>query len=56
MTEQEAKQVIRTDPEGNIIKRLEALDVARSVLGDDCTMSDVWKWADEKETVAAGDV
>lgn len=56
MTEQEAKAVIREDPKGDIIKRLEALDVARSVLGNDCTMSDIWKWCDEEKAVAAGDI
>ena len=56
MTEQEAQAVIRNDPEGNIAKRLEAIDVAISVLGDDCTMSDIWKWANEEKAVAAGDI
>ena len=56
MTEEEAKRIIRDDPHGDVIKRLEAIDVAESVLGDDCTMEDIWKWAEggdnnEKETV-----
>lgn len=46
MTEEEAKRIIRDDPHGDVIKRLEAIDVAESVLGDDCTMEDIWKWAD----------
>ena len=46
MTEEEAKQVIINDPYGNIIKRLEAIAVARSVLGEDCTMEQIWKWAE----------
>ena len=46
MTEEEAKQVILNDPYGNIIKRLEAIAVARSVLGEDCTMEDIWRWAE----------
>ena len=56
MTEQEAKAVIREDPKGDVIKRLEAIAVARSVLGDNCTMSDIWKWCDEEKAVVAGDI
>ena len=46
MTEEEAKKIIRDDPDGDIRKRIEALQVAVAVLGDDCTMADVWRWAD----------
>ena len=46
MTEAEAKRVIREDPEGNIIRRLEAIEVAEAVLGEDCTMESVWRWAE----------
>ena len=46
MTEEEAKKIILDDPEGNIIKRIEAIAVARSVLGEDCTMKDIWRWAE----------
>lgn len=46
MTEEEAKEVIRDDPKGDIMKRLEALDVAESVLGIDCTMTEILKWAE----------
>ena len=56
MTEQEAKEVIRNDPKGDIIKRLEAIAVAEDVLGDDCTMSDIWKWANEEKAVVAGNI
>ena len=56
MTEQEAKEVIRNDPEGNIIKRIEAIEVAKSILGDECTMPDIWKWCNEEKAVAAGDI
>ena len=56
MTEQEAKEVIRNDPKGDVIKRLEAIAVAEDVLGDDCTMSEIWKWANEEKAVAAGDI
>ena len=48
MTEEEAKQVILNDPYGNIIKRMEALAVARSILGEDCTMKEIWRWAEGK--------
>ena len=46
MTEEEAKRIILDDPEGNIVKRMEAIAVARSILGEDCTMEEVWKWAE----------
>lgn len=46
MTEEEAKRIILDDPEGNIIKRMEAIAVARSVLGEDCTMGEIWRWAE----------
>lgn len=46
MSEQEAKNVILNDPNGNILKRMEAIAVARSVLGEDCTMEEIWKWAE----------
>lgn len=46
MTEEEAKEVIRNDPSGSIVKRMEAIAVAKSVLGEDCSMKDVWKWAE----------
>ena len=46
MSEEEAKAVIRDDPNGNIIKRLTAIAVAQSVLGEDCTMADIWAWAE----------
>lgn len=56
MTEQEAKEVILNDPQGNIVKRMEAVAVARSILGENCTMEEIWKWAEgggnnEEETV-----
>ncbi len=46
MTEEEAKRIILDDPEGNIIKRMEAIAVARSILGEDCTMEEIWRWAE----------
>ena len=46
MTEEEAKKIILDDPDGNIIKRMEAISVARSILGDDCTMEEIWRWAE----------
>ena len=47
MSDEEAKKVILSDPHGNILKRMEAIVVARSVLGEDCTMEEIWKWAEE---------
>lgn len=46
MTEEEAKKIIRDDPRGDVIQRLEAIAVAESALGEDCTMSEIWKWAE----------
>jgi hypothetical protein len=46
MTEEEAKEVIRDDPKGDIMRRLEALEVAESVLGTSCTMGEILKWAE----------
>jgi hypothetical protein len=46
MSEEEAKRIILDDPDGNIIKRMEAIAVARYFLGEDCTMEDIWKWAE----------
>lgn len=50
MTEQEAKAIILHGPHGNIKSRLEAIRVAVKVLGDDCTMSDIWRWADGQKS------
>lgn len=48
MTEEEAKTIIREDaPDGNVRKRIEAIQVAVRILGNDCTMADVWKWAEQ---------
>lgn len=46
-TEAEAKKIILDDPEGNIVKRMEAIAVARYFLGEDCTMEDIWRWAEK---------
>ena len=40
MSEEEAKRIILEDPHGNIIKRMEAIAVAKEILGEDCTMKD----------------
>ena len=46
MSEEEAKRIILEDPHGNIIQRMEAIAVARSVLGENCTMKEIWRWAE----------
>lgn len=46
MTEEEAKRIILEDPEGNIVKRMEAIAVARYFLGENCTMKEIWHWAE----------
>lgn len=54
MTEQEAKQILREDPKGDTIKRLEAMEKAIEILGENCKMTEFWKWLDE-ETVCVDD-
>lgn len=49
MTEEEAKAIIRNDPAGNILNRLEAIEVAKKCLGEDCTMEDIWGWIKSSE-------
>ena len=46
MTTKEAKDIIINDPNGDIVKRMEAIAVARSVLGEDATMEQIWRWAE----------
>lgn len=54
MTEQEARQILREDPKGDTIKRLEAMEKAIEILGENCKMTEFWKWLDE-ETVCVDD-
>lgn len=49
VTEQEAKNIIRNEPYTNVLKHLEAIQVAVKVLGENCTMTDIWKWAENNE-------
>ena len=49
MTEEEAREILRNDPQGNIAARYEAIQVAVSVLGRDCTMKEFWRWVDGKD-------
>ena len=53
MSEEEAKKIILHDPAGSIVKRLEAIEVARSILGNDCSMEEIWKWAEGGENNVA---
>lgn len=46
MSEEEAKRIILEDPHGNIIKRMEAIAVAKNILGENCTMKEIWRWAE----------
>ena len=46
MTEQEAKEIIKNEPYTNVRKHLEAIQVEVKALGDDCTMAEIWKWAE----------
>ena len=51
MTEEEAKAIIREDPKGDVIQRLTAIAVAEQVLGDSCTMEEIWKWAEKSDKI-----
>ena len=48
MTEAEAKVIISHDLYGNVANRLEAIEVATRALGEDATMTEIWKWAEGK--------
>lgn len=49
MTEEEARRVILTPCYPNIRETLEALEIAKEVLGEDCTMAQIWAWAERGE-------
>jgi len=46
----EAKRILREDPQGNIMKRIEAVFVAEQILGENCSTGDVMKWAEEDDS------
>lgn len=49
MTEQEAKTILSSyGPPANTRKHIEAIEVATSVLGEDATMTEIWRWANER--------
>lgn len=46
MTEQEAKAIISSyGAPANIAQHIEAIRVALKVLGQDATMTEIWRWA-----------
>ena len=49
MTVQQAKDIIRADPKGDIKQRLEALEVAEQELGEHYTMSQLWRWVEHDD-------
>lgn len=49
MTEEEAKVVIRTPGYPNVAEVLEAFDVAYEVLGKDASLTDIYRWADNRQ-------
>ena len=51
MSEEEARKIIREDPDGNISKRIEALLTAIRILGEECTITDIMRWAEEDRDV-----
>ena len=48
MTIQEAKKIIREDPHGNILQRMEAIEVAERFLPGAYTAGDLYKWAEDE--------
>lgn len=48
MTEEEAKVVIRTPGYPNVAEVLEAFEVAYEVLGKDASLTEIYKWAENK--------
>ncbi len=46
MTIEEAKEVIRDDPGGDISTRIEAIHIALKILGPTATMGEIYKWAE----------
>ena len=49
MTEEEAKVVIRTPGYPNVAEVLEAFEVAYEVLGKDASLTDIYRWADNRQ-------
>lgn len=49
MNELEAKTILSSyGPPANIRKHIEAIEVATKILGEDATMTEIWRWANEK--------
>lgn len=48
MTVQDAKKIIREDPRGDIMRRMEALEVAKQYLPENYTAGDLYKWAEDE--------
>lgn len=47
MTEEEARVIIKSEPYTNVCKHLEAIRVAKEVLGEDATLERIWRWAEK---------
>ena len=51
MTEQEAKRIISSyGAPANIAEHIEAIQVALRVLGEDATMTEIWRWASDQHS------
>jgi hypothetical protein len=51
MTEAEAKRILTEyGAPANIAQHIEAINVAIRVLGEDATMTEIWRWAEHAET------
>ena len=59
MEVEEAKRIIREDPGGSILARLEAIEVAERSMGEVRSPGDLYRWAekeDEHEKVDSGTI
>lgn len=49
MTELEAKTILSSyGPPVNIAKHIEAIEFATKILGENATMTEIWRWANER--------
>ena len=49
MTVREAKRILREDPKGDIMKRIEAIMIAEKDLGENYATADLYKWAEDDD-------
>ena len=48
MTQQRAKQIINSyGAPANIVEHMEAIQTAQRILGEDASMKEIWRWAQD---------